>query len=126
MNFFFYKYTIIHIGFVSVPSLKKNYSKKIIFPKSARPVQMSRLSYPSAVVGVKAITLYTLNLLDHVVDTDVANIFDHLLDYRTRFVLVVGGHLKRRVDHVCGTTVGRGHRVARGQRIASGASHIAA
>lgn len=125
MNFFFCNYTIIHIGIHVLCECAK-FKTKLFLWKAWGPVQMSRLPYPSAANGVTTITLYTLDLLDHVVDTDVANVFYHLLDYWTRFVLVVGGHLKRRVDRVRGTTVDRSHRVARRQRIASGASHIAA
>jgi len=60
----------------------------------------------------------TLDLLDHVVDVDVA---DHFFDHRTRFVGV--GH-RRRVYRDRATVVRgrRHHRVAR-QRITSGASH---
>jgi len=68
------------------------------------------------------IYVYTLDLLDHVVDVDAA---DHLLDDRTRFV----GVRHRRWICCDRATVGRSrrhHRVARRQRIAPGASHFAA
>lgn len=69
-------------------------------------------------VGTRGKPSCTLDLLNHVVDVDAAS---HLLDDRTRFVRV--GHLHRGAD--CGfATVG--HRVlGPGQRITSGASHIA-